>query len=218
MIVGGTTVLGIWLVIRILLRRGEARTWEMRHHLTDGSLSPREHHYHFAHTALRRLAFEDPDALVTALSAEDAEEFLVRLWKAVGKDVAANAENAQDQAATPLTPDGLEAIPARLAGRPAAVVRLPEPRAATEAHLVAIVLNHELLEPAKPAPEPAVYYFTLEKSFSSDGALRATFCEWDGTAHRNHGVGPAPEPRKFVDAIARHLVALARRPRQTRES
>lgn len=217
-IIGGTVAVALWIGVRAYVRYGASRVWEMRHRLTDGSLSPREHHYQFAHAALRRLAFEDGDALVTALSAEDAEEFLARLWEAVGRDAAAGAEDADDEANTPLPPDGLEAIPVRLAGRPAALVRLPEPRAATEAYFVAAVLNHELLEAAKPAPEPAAYYFTLEKGFGADGSVRTLFCEWDGSAHRNHGAGPAPDPRKFVDTIARHLIAIAARPRQTRES
>ncbi len=182
-------------------QRGMLKTNALRHRLTDGSLSPREQHYAFAHTYLRGLAFEDPDRIVIALAAPEADELLVELWNGVAKDL---VEAGEEVEAVP--PIGLEAIPARVAGRPCALVKMPAPRATTEAYFVAIVLNHDVDEPAKPAPEPGVYFFTLEMGFAIDGAPRTAFGEWDSAAiHRQHGEGPPADGRAFLDHIARHL-------------
>lgn len=201
-----------WAAARIWSGRKSVATAALRARLTDGTLSPRAHHYYFAHAALKELAFEDPERLVIAMAAPEAETFLTELWEAVGKDVASMAVQQQQggESDPQIVPaEGLEAIPARVASRPAALVRLPEPRATTEAYFVAVVLNHELTEPVKPAPEPEVFYFTLEKGFSTDGSLRTVFCEWDETSHKNFGDGPPADPRRFLDHVAAHLAAKA---------
>jgi hypothetical protein len=223
-LVGLTATLAVWLATRAWSRRARSpATAALRARLTDGTLSPRAHHYYFAHAALKELAFEDPERLVIAMAAPEAETFLVEMWQAVGKDVAAmGAQQEQPQpqeqggdaeasssSSEIVPPDGLEAIPARVAGRPTALVRLPEPRATTEAYFVAVVLNHELAEPVKPAPEVEVFYFTLEKGFSMDGSLRTVFCEWDASTHKNYGDGPPADARLFLDHIAAHLSARA---------
>jgi hypothetical protein len=196
----GVVALGVLYVLaRLWVRRGTALNDAMRAQLNSGSLSPRAQHYHFAHGALRRLAFEDPERLVIALAAPEAEKFLAEMWEAVGKDLAESGEEAG------VPPEGIEAIPARVAGRPAGLVRLPAPEATTEAYFAAIVLNHEVDEPAKGAPEPEVYFFTLERGFTLDRSPRTIFCQWDAEGHKNFGDGPPPEPRAFLDHVARHL-------------
>lgn len=192
----------IWMLIRVWMRRRNVQTGELRKHFTDGSLSPRGQHYYFAHIALRALAAEDPERLITALASPDADAFLLDLWNAVSKDASQSGE--EDIA---VSPEGLEAIPARVAGRSAALVILPPPRAATEAYFVAIVLNHELDEPAKPAPEPEFYYFTLEKGVALDASTRTIFCQWEDACHKNYGDGPPADGRAFLDQIAQHLAA-----------
>jgi hypothetical protein len=192
----------IWMLIRVWMRRRNVQTGELRKHFTDGSLSPRGQHYYFAHIALRALAAEDPERLITALASPDAEAFLLDLWNAVSKDASQPGE--EDIA---VSPEGLEAIPARVAGRSAALVILPPPRAATEAYFVAILLNHELDEPAKPAPEPEFYYFTLEKGVALDASTRTIFCQWEDACHKNYGDGPPADGRAFLDHIAHHLAA-----------
>ena len=204
-LIGVLVMMAAWLGTRAWVRRGSAKTGgELRKHFTAGSLSPRGQHYYFAHIALRALASEDPERLIMALSAADADTFLLDLWNAVEKDAARPGE---ENAA--VSPAGLEAIPARVAGRSAAVVVLPEPRAATEAHFVAIVLNHELDEPAKPAPEPEFYYFTLERGFALNASTRTIFCQWEDATHKNFGDGPPADARAFLDFIAQHLAAAA---------
>ena len=206
-VAGFVFLLALWLATRVWVRRRATETSAMRAHLTDGTLSPRAHHYYFAHAALKELAFEDPERVVIALAAPGAERFLAEMWETVGRDVAGAEQPQQGADAGPVPPDGIETIPARVAGRPTALVRMPPPRATTEAYFVAIVLNHELSEPVKPAPEPELYYFTLEKGFSLDGSLRTVFCEWDETAHKNYGDGPPADARRFLDHVAAHLSA-----------
>jgi len=202
-LIGLVAIFVAWFFVRAFLRRSNEKTGEIRRHLTDGSLSPRGQHYYFAHIALRALAAEDPERLIMALASPDADSFLIDLWNAVEKDA---AQPGEENVVVP--PDGLEAIPARVAGRSAALVILPAPRAATEAHFVAIVLNHELDEPAKPAPEPEYFYFTLEKGFALDASTRTIFCQWDEAAHKNFGDGPPADGRAFLDFIAQHLAAV----------
>jgi hypothetical protein len=211
-LIGCIALLGVWMAVRAWSRRRVAHTATVRTRLADGTLSPRAHHYYFAHAAMKELAFEDPERLVIAMAAPEAETFLNEMWDAVGKDVAAMAVQQQQGGESDpqiLPSDGLEAIPARVAGRPAALVRLPEPRATTEAYFIAVVLNHELAEPVKPAPEAEVFYFTLEKGFSLDGSPRTVFCEWDESTHKNYGDGPPPDARGFLDHVAAHLSATA---------
>jgi hypothetical protein len=200
--VGLACMFAVWIVILAWIRRRQKQTRELRRHFTDGSLSPRGHHYYFAHIALRALAAEDPERLITALASPDAEAFLLDLWNTVAKDAAQPGEED-----VVVSPDGLEAIPARVAGRSAALVILPTPRAATEAYFVAIVLNHELDEPAKPAPEPEFFYFTLEKGVALDTSTRTIFCQWEDATHKNFGDGPPADGRAFLDHIAQHLSA-----------
>jgi hypothetical protein len=200
-----------WLVVGVWYARRAAQTRAMRAHLTDGSLSPRPQHTTFSQSTLRALAADDPEELVVALSGPGAEELLVDLWHEIGRDAA-----SRDPDLTPLPPTGLEAIPARLAGRPAALVKLPEPRAATEAHFVAVVLNHELADAPKAAPAREFYYFLLEKSVADASGGGTTFAEWDEGAagRRDLGPGPAPDARAFLERVAEHLTASAKRDRR----
>jgi hypothetical protein len=199
-LVAVVALVALYAAVRQWVRRGAARNNVIRAQLNSASLSPRPQHYTFAHAALRALAFEDPERLVIALAAPEAERFLEEIWRAVGKDVAASGEEVAE-----VPPDGIEAIPARVAGRPAALVRMPPPEATTEAFFAAIVLNHELDEPAKPAPAPEVFYFTLERGFTLDNSPRTIFCQWDAEGHKNFGDGPPADPRKFLDHIVKHL-------------
>jgi hypothetical protein len=188
--------------LRFWLNRRSRANAKLRSLRTDGTLSPRAHHYYFAHAALRNLATEAPDQLVLALCSPDGDAFLRRVWDEVGNEFASAGHDAPI-----LSHDGLETISARVAGRPCALIKLPPPSATTEAHFVAIVLNHEIDEPPKsPGPgEPQVYYVTLEKGFTLEGEPRTVFCEWTAESHQNYGDGPPPDARLFLDQIADHL-------------
>lgn len=200
--VASAVALVLWIILRTWARRQAGRIRTMRHHLLDGSLSPRAQHYHFAHTALRQKAYEDPDGLVEKLSDPECDPFLLNLWKAVGNEYRNSVDEPEPE---PISSEGLDACAARVAHRPAALVTLPVPHSATEAYFVAIVLNHDLDESPRGAPEPPVYFFTLEKGFSLDETPRTVFCQWEDNAHRNFGDGPPPDPRAFLDRIVRHF-------------
>lgn len=201
-------VLVLWLVVRRWITGQSKQIQTMRHHLQDGSLSPRAQHYHFAHTELRRRAHEDPDGLVEKLSDPECEAFLNDLWSRVGNEFRNSSDEPEPE---PISPEGLDACAARVAHRPAAIITLPPPRATTEAYFVAVVLNHDLDEAPKGPPEPPVYFFTLEKGFSLDDAPRTVFCQWEDHVHRNFGDGPPPQPRAFLDQIVRHFEAAGAR-------
>jgi len=191
----------IIIISTIIVFRSGKKSSALAHHFADGSLSPRNQHYAFVHSYLRGLAFEDPDRLVIALAAPEADDLLFELWNAVGKDLAQAGEQTGE-----VNSEGLEAIPARVAGRPCALIKLPTPAAATEAYFVAIVLNHDIDEAPKPAPEPPVFYFTLEMGVAFTDEPRTLFAEWDASgAHRQLGDAPPPEARTFLDHIASHL-------------
>ncbi|HEY7119223.1 MAG TPA: hypothetical protein VH475_21720 [Tepidisphaeraceae bacterium] len=209
-VVGCAFVAAGWVLSRVWLIRRIAQTRTLRARLTDGSLSPRPQHAAFAHSTLRALAAEDAEALVIALTAPGADEFLAQVWDEVGRQAVRNGEQP-----AALAPVGLEAIPARVAGRPAGVVKMPPPRAATEAHFVAIVMNHELAEPARPAPAPEYYYFTLEKSVTGEAdGYRTVFGQWDEGVHRTFGPSPVPaDARAFLDRVAQHLAGADAAPR-----
>src|SRR5947207_13777965 len=108
-VIGCGVLAAAWIILRRGAARRSAQVQEMRNLLTDGSLSPRGQHYYFAHAALKALAFEDPERLVIALAAPGADQFLVEMWAAVGKDAIAQTGNERDGN---LPADGLESIPA----------------------------------------------------------------------------------------------------------
>ncbi|HYE18224.1 MAG TPA: hypothetical protein VEA69_07255 [Tepidisphaeraceae bacterium] len=201
LLAGGIVATALMAAAALIIFRNNRKTGELRHHLTDGTLSPRNQHYAFAHSYLRSLAFEDPDRLVIALAAPEADDLLFELWNAVGKDLAQAGEEPGQTGS-----EGLEAVPARVAGRPCALVKLPAPAAATEAYFVAIVLNHDIDEPPKSPPEPALFYFTLERGVPLGEGDRTLFAEWDaGGTHKLIGDAPPPDARTFLDHVAAHL-------------
>src|SRR5215213_9348439 len=110
------------LVLRNWINRRSRENAKLRTLLTDGTLSPRAHHYYFAHAALRNLAMEAPDQIVLALCSAGGEIFLRRVWEEVGKEFASAGHEEPVVGA-----EGLETVSARVAGRPCALVTLPPP-------------------------------------------------------------------------------------------
>ncbi len=153
---------------------------------------PRCDHYAFAHQALRAVALEDPLGCLAVLASADARPFLAALVRSV-------TDFCRDRNVGPtagLTADDLAVHRVRALGHPCAVVEMPAPRAAAEAHYVAVALT------AEPSENPEARYFTLEKGLQLDGEARTVLCEWtaDGT-HRNYGDGPPLGVEPFVRAI-----------------
>lgn len=166
-----------------------------------GRASIRNHHYVFAHVALRQLFFDKPEGFLGVLSSPRAVDLLRDLWEEVGKRV---AEAGEGQV---LAPDGLKATVRSLGPRPCALVTLPPPEGITEAFMVAAVVNASVEgegEEAKLVPigDPPSFYVTLEKGLSDAGRARTVLCAWDAEgAHLNYGDGPPPEPAAFLGAV-----------------
>ncbi len=166
--------------------------------LAGGHAGPRDQHYLFAHRVVRDIFFKDPLSFLAFLASPEGPGKLRGLWDAIGEDCA-------KQSGTPaLSADGLRVHTVRIAGYPAAVIELPEPRGITEAHFVAAIL---LVDPAaERLPEkPSARYLTLEKGFHLEGGERTVLCEWAAEAHLNYGDGPPAELDAFCNCAAEHL-------------
>lgn len=174
-----------------------------------GRASIRNHHYVFAHVALRQLFFDKPEGFLGVLSSPRAPQLLKDLWLEVGKRVSDAGEGAI------LPPDGLFATVGALGPRPCAVVTLPKPEGITEAFMVAAVVNASIEgegEDAKLVPigDPPAFYYTLEKGMSDPGKTRTVLCSWNAEdSHANYGDGPAPEPRAFLGAVEKLISGKA---------
>lgn len=174
-----------------------------------GRASIRNHHYVFAHVALRQLFFDKPEGFLGVLSSPRAPQLLKDLWLEVGKRVSDAGEGAI------LPPDGLSATVGALGQRPCAVVTLPAPEGITEAFMVAAVVNASIEgegEGAKLVPigDPPAFYYTLEKGMSEKGKTRTVLCSWTvEDTHSNYGDGPAPEPAAFLGAVEKLISGKA---------
>lgn len=166
-----------------------------------GRASIRNHHYVFAHVALRQLFFDKPEGFVGVLSSPRAMELLRDLWAEVGKRVSEAGEG------NVLPADGLAATVGSLGPRPCALVTLPKPEGITEAYMVAAVVNASVEGQGKeakfvPIGDPPSFYVTLENGLSEDGRPRTVLCAWDAEgAHVNYGDGPPAEPAAFLGAV-----------------
>lgn len=170
-----------------------------------GRASIRNHHYVFAHVALRQLFFDKPEGFLGVLSSPRAMDLLRDLWGEVGRRVAAAGEG------TALPHEGLKATVGSLGKRPCALVTLPPPEGITEAFMVAAVVNASVEgegEDAKLVPigDPPSFYVTLENGLSEKGRPRTVLCAWDAEgAHLNYGDGPPAEPAAFLGAVEKLL-------------
>lgn len=178
------------------------------------SNQPRQHHYAFAHRVLPPLAFERTTWMMQLLRSEEADEFLVGLWNAVGNDLPAPKR---------LDPIGLSCQSSEHGDFVLALVTMPPVRATTEAHFVALafgplsgggggtsgpgpvddLLQAKLTLGNNPASigedDIALQYFTLENGFVMPGEPpRTALCGWTAEpAHLNMGDGPPPEAEAF---------------------
>lgn len=157
----------------------------------DRDTAPRQHHYVFAHHALREMVLSDPKRALAALTGPLATRLLLDLWSEVGEMAGSDALPASglDHSAVELEQGQLVAV----------IVRLPPPQRITEAHFVGLLFS------VKQAPfrrKVTVRYFTLEHSEDlDDGGPITILCEWAGANHLNFGRGPAPFEAGFVAAI-----------------
>ncbi len=154
----------------------------------------RPHHYLFAHRVLPGRLWQNPSWFLETLYSEHTQGFLLTRW----------GEAAMELDESEFLPPGdkLRCDFVDLAGGyRAAIISLPEPRFATEAHMVAVVSRPEqrrFLFKTKPV----LRYFTLEYGLADDGMTpRTVFGEWTQNSHLNYGDGPAANPQAFLGAM-----------------
>ena len=166
------------------------------HDVMGSDQTPRLSHYIFAHVALRQFAFNSPYMCVGALGSAEAKRFLGELLEAV-------EEYCRDEGdVLELEVDQIKPHSRRAGKLACLVIQMPPPRAATEAHLVAIVLKPSSGETAANLPEVQVRYFTLEEGVAQQSGSRTVLCEWTPEGeHLNYGEGPPPDIDKFLKKI-----------------
>ena len=154
---------------------------------------PRAHHYEFAHSALKLIAFGDPAVTRQWLDRGDALGRLWRLWETVGRRLPEDQRLNATGLALNRFGLGLHCC--------LYTVALPTPERTTEAHFVGIAIT------SGGSDGPQMRYFTLEKGLSGPGdPPRTALCEWScgesGIAHLNYGDGPPPTSEDFARRVA----------------
>lgn len=148
---------------------------------------PRQHHYEFAHVVLRAIVFR-AGRLMLDLAANGGLTALVHeSWDRVGEGLPPERR---------LPSDGLRGERIDTPDLCAAVIVLPTPEHVAEAYLVALVSD--------PADPERIDFFTLEHAWRPAGEPPTALAHWtrDGR-HLELGDGPEPDPRAFLDAVAR---------------
>lgn len=160
--------------------------------MSDGSpLLPRQHHYMFAHVALKMMCFENPVRFFAIMASEDSRNFVNFIWQLV---------DDQCKEKTDLKPEDIQFYPMRIDNYPAVLFVMHPPIAVTEAYMIAIVLRHDLT--AEISPENAeIAYYTLEYGVRLDSTPRTVLCAWDRQSHINYGDGPEADMGSFVEKI-----------------
>lgn len=127
----------------------------------------REHHYNFAHVALRQIFFHDTVAFVATLSA-DRLDMLERLWDDVGRTL----EEA-DQDGVRLPSEGLGWMFWTVGeDKTMVIVTLPPPEDMPEAYFVGLVVPQpqEGIGDVLGTHQAISRYFTLEYSTGDGGS------------------------------------------------
>jgi hypothetical protein len=137
----------------------------------------REQHYRFAHCVLVDFFCEDAKRLWELLTNAHADHAMLKAWDIAGRG-----------APSLIDPAGLKRCHERLKAGEAVIIKLPEPKSITEAHLVALVRISARKSFFRKAQPKCFRYFTLEQGMDiQDLRGLLIFCEWlaDG-AHLNY--------------------------------
>jgi hypothetical protein len=155
-------------------------------------------HYTFVHRALPSVFFNDPSWCFAVLNGPDAQRFVADLWHRVGERTEPSGRRAADGLKAETFLDGPEAAPIMVA-----LVTLPAPAEAAEAHFAALVAG--FADPSAPAIDKLAWsrFFTLEHGIDVQTEAPCTFiCEWTREGeHRNLGGGPPAEEGAFVGVL-----------------
>ena len=154
---------------------------------------PRCAHYQFAHVALRTLLFGDPRLAAALWGLAQPERLLA--------DIVGQVNRACEQGpGEALASEDLTLHRLTIGKKPCVVIEMPEPRATTEAFMVAIVQRRDASARGDNAAE--CRYFTLEYS-EHRSAPQTVLGEWtEQGSHLNMGGGPEPTVEAFVGALA----------------
>lgn len=162
---------------------------------------PRCHHYTLAHYAIRMTALQYPIRFLYAMTTPASSDLLAALFDSV-------CAHCKDRGETPdFGPDDVKIHRMRVKGYPCAVIEMPEPAAAAEAYLTALVVPVEI-GAAAPDDEDEVEgrYFTLEKGGDLEPEGATVLCGWNREgAHLNYGPGPEPDVHAFVARLAEFI-------------
>lgn len=155
-------------------------------------------HYTFVHRALPSIFFRDPSWFFAVLNGPDAQRFLGDIWQQV-------AERTPPEGHRPA--EGLSAEAFIVDDLLVALVSLPAPAEATEAHFAAAVAG--FADPVEPSVDKLAWsrFFTLEHGLDFRTEEPCTYlCEWTRAGqHRNLGGGPAADREAFVRALVAEI-------------
>ena len=156
-----------------------------------------EHHYAFAHLALREIAFGNPVRIFNILASDRRTEFF--------DDVLNDLDGLvpPDTGKRNFTGADIRVAGFGIDGRPCALLEMPPTTNPTEAYFIAIVgrlpMDELMSHLHSETAEPLIDYYTLERPFEITPDCPSVFCAWtpDDT-HHNFGAGPEPDLRQFA--------------------
>jgi hypothetical protein len=162
-----------------------------------------EHHYAFAHIALRKFAFAEPVLVFSVLASPDRNRFF--------NDILADLhEQLQISTKCSFRGEDIEFFAQRINGRPCAILKMPRPTEPVEAHFIALVsrLGVEQLSDATaqlPAGE-LLDYFTFERPVVVESGEPTVFCGWSADdSHANYGDGPQADLESVIAFLTTKL-------------
>ena len=141
-------------------------------------------HYLFAHRILPDLLWQG-DSVLGILANPENQPFLGEQWDRVPSGWNCLPSPGREQLAYSSHWIGGDNL--------AVVITMPPPLDVADAHLIAITTS------------PALRYFTLELGEPENGRPQTVLGEWEPGGHNNFGVGPAPDPMLFLQAVCRIL-------------
>lgn len=154
--------------------------------------SARQHHYVFAHLALRQIALGDPLECLDILGSSRAGHFIRDVFSSV-------CDHIEDE--PDFSPSQIVVHPTQIGRYPCAVVQMPQPQAATEAFYAATVVLVDIRRAVPPNLEKVTArYFTLEMGHTPETTVLA---EWTANAHVNYGNGPSANLDDFRASLER---------------
>ena len=148
----------------------------------------RDHHYVFAHIALREACESDPQQFFSMLESPEPGRLLGHLWQQVCDNIEGSPEDIEMTT--------IQIAPCQVLGARAVLIVMPEARRIAEAIMVLVVETHAI-EGMESASLP-FRYFTLELGEDDQGLPCGVFAEWAGHSHLNYGGGPLPDARGFI--------------------